>query len=73
MANYYKLERVVSRFIDEEGREITKIRYFYGKTKEEALYKYREYLKTSSDKDTATDDLSTENRGNLISACYISV
>ena len=73
MANYYKLERTVSHFTDEEGREITQTRYFYGKTKEEALYKYREYLKTSSDKDTATDDLSTENRGDLISACYISV
>lgn len=73
MTNYCRSEHIVSRVKDEEGREITKTRYFYGKTKEEALYKYREYLRTSSDKDTATDDLSTENRGDLISACCISV
>lgn len=67
--SYYCLKCVVSHFIDEEGQEIIKERYFYGKTKEEAEYKYRKYRKTSSKDNAAVADLSTENRGDLLSAC----
>lgn len=46
--SYYQAAYII-RFIDEEGRSITKTKYFYGKTKEEAEYKCRKHLKASSD------------------------
>ena len=49
---YYQIERVVARYQNEEGQAYTKTRCFYGKTKEEAEYKYHEYLKASSNDGT---------------------
>lgn len=55
---YYMIERELLRYQNEEGQTITKTGYFYGKTKEEAEYKYRNYLKASSH-DTADMENTT--------------
>ena len=51
MKDNYRITRTIETYLDDDGRLIQRDRDFYGKTKEEAEFKYRQYLKATSEEE----------------------